>query len=138
MKNPAQYIKEITTWAKSQNTIRAIALIGSHATGKARVDSDIDFIILCEDKTAFLNNCLWLNQFGIVENASQEEWGIVTSIRVFYQDGQEIEFGLSGLNWAAFPIDPGTCRIIADGIKILKDPDKLLERLTKSKIKRQV
>ncbi len=41
--------------------------------------------------------------------------------------GLEIEFGIGSPTWAATdPLDPGTKRVIRDGLHILYDPDGLL------------
>jgi len=132
MKKPEQYIVEITAWASSQNAIQSLALVGSHARKQARPDSDIDFILLCHDKAFLLKGLSWLNQFGEVKTFSCENWGIVTSIRVFYQDGLEIEFGIAPLSWADIPVGPGTRRVVSDGIIVLKDTNQLLNNLVKS------
>jgi hypothetical protein len=36
----------IVDWAKKQPTIQAVAVVGSHARGAARADSDIDLVLL--------------------------------------------------------------------------------------------
>ncbi len=83
MKTPEEYLNKITQWAKSQNTITALALVGSHARKAARPDSDIDLLFLCDDKSVLLNELSWINRFGKVDKLSREEWGTVTSIRIF-------------------------------------------------------
>ena len=132
MKKPRQYIEEITQWAVSIDAIRALALVGSHARNQARPDSDIDFLFLCEDKEVLLQDLSWISQFGKITSYSREEWGMVTSIRVFYQDGQEIEFGVAPIKWAHLPVDAGTQKVVSDGMIILKDINKLLENVRNS------
>ena len=132
MKTPEDYIKTITKWAKSQEKIQALALVGSYARKQARPDSDIDFLFMCQNTDILLNDISWINQFGKVEKSSREEWGIVTSLRVLYQDGKELEFGIAPLSWADLPADPGTRRVVSDGILILKDRGGFLANLHKS------
>ena len=36
----------IVDWAKKQPTIQAVAVVGSHARGTARAESDIDLVLL--------------------------------------------------------------------------------------------
>ena len=54
------------------------------------------------------------------------EYGVVRALRVFYEDGLEVEFGLNPLQWASVPLDAGTRRVISDGMCILFDPVGLL------------
>jgi predicted nucleotidyltransferase len=132
MKSPIIYITEIQEWAKHNPDIIALALVGSHARHEARTGSDIDLVIISGNKASLLEDFSWVETFGKVEKLSLEKWGVVTSIRVFYEDGQEIEFGITSVKWASPPIDPGTLRVTAGGINILKDTNKLLENLKSS------
>jgi ribosomal protein S18 acetylase RimI-like enzyme len=75
------------------------------------------------------------NRFGTVKSKTKEKWGSVAAIRVFYSDGQEIEFGLATKSWTGIPVDVGTKRVVADGIVILKDTDKSLEKLKAAVLK---
>lgn len=135
MKTPEEYIDKISQWAKTQDVIAALALVGSHARKQARPDSDIDFLLLCNDKEALLKNLSWINHFGKVVSFSREAWGIVTSVRVFYKDKQEVEFGIGPLSWADIPVNHGTRQAVKNGIVILKDSCKLLEKLTNYLVK---
>jgi ribosomal protein S18 acetylase RimI-like enzyme len=129
MNKAEKYIEKVRQWAFAEESILALALVGSHARQQARPDSDIDFVIISDDVAILEKAISWLNRFGTVERQAKEKWGSVTAIRVFYDDGQEIEFGLALKSWAAIPVDAGTKRVVKDGIVILKDPDKILEKL---------
>ena len=94
MKTPTEYMEEVKQWANTDDRILALGLIGSHARKQATAKSDIDFVIICEDPLKLIKDLSWISQFGEVKSHIKERWGIVTSIRVFYNDGQEIEFGL--------------------------------------------
>jgi len=50
-----------------------------------------------------------------------EDWGLVTSLRVYYEDGLEVEYGVTSSQWVNLPLDAGTRRVIADGMQILVD-----------------
>jgi hypothetical protein len=60
---------------------------------------------------------------------SFEDYGRVQSLRVFYRSGAEVEFGISGTEWAEVPPDPGTAEVLRNGAAILLDRDDLLVRL---------
>lgn len=123
------YIERAKQWAQSDGRLLALALVGSHARHTARPDSDIDFAIICRDQQGMVRDTSWVRQFGEPASCAQEDWGAVTSIRVTYEDGQEIEFGLAEAGWAAVPVDEGTRRVVSDGILVLWDPSGILERL---------
>jgi hypothetical protein len=125
----SDFLDRVTDWAAHQPTITAVALVGSHARGEARPDSDIDIVLLCTEPKAFLADTSWIHHFGAVETCHTEYWGLVTSLRVYYTEGLEVEFGMTTLAWAAFPVDSGTRHVVAQGMRILWDREGLLARL---------
>ena len=48
-----------------------------------------------------------------------EYYGACTSIRVWYEDGREVEFGIVEPPWISMPLDNGTYRVLSDGYKII-------------------
>ena len=131
MKDPQQYIQEVTRWAATCTTVQALALVGSHATKKAGPESDIDFVLICDDKSKLLDDTAWVEEFGEVTSCKKEDWGIVTSVRVFYKDGQEIEFGLAPLDWVEITFGDKIPEGVPERIKILRDEKNLLGKLRK-------
>ena len=125
----SDFLDRVTDWAAHQPTIAAVALVGSHARGAARPDSDIDLVLVCEEPHAFLADTSWIHRFGEVRTCHMEDWGMVTSLRVHYRESVEVEFGLTTLAWAAFPVDPGTRHVVSHGMRILWDREGLLGRL---------
>jgi hypothetical protein len=72
----------------------------------------------------------WTSAFGSPRTTETEHWGRVTSVRVRYEDGLELELGVTSPEWASTdPVDPGTARVVRDGFRILYDPTGLLARL---------
>ncbi|MGA8620991.1 MAG: hypothetical protein WB660_21000 [Candidatus Sulfotelmatobacter sp.] len=61
--------------------------------------------------------------------SSWSPYGRVTSLRVWYSRGYEVEYGLTDESWIAFPLDQGTKQVISDGIRILFERESLLSRL---------
>ena len=51
----------ILDWAKKQPTIQAVAVVGSHARGTARAESDIDLVLLVTNPRAFRADVAWLD-----------------------------------------------------------------------------
>ncbi len=123
-----QFLSHIATWAEQQPDISGVLLVGSHARGTARPDSDVDFVILTTNPERYVDNPSFAAHFGSIARWAIEDWGRVISVRVWYQDGLEVEYGFTQPDWAAPPLDAGTRRVIADGLRILFDRDGLLSR----------
>jgi hypothetical protein len=129
-------IQTIADWAKRQKTILAVAIIGSHARGQARAESDIDFLLLAASPQAFRADTGWLHAINWPAIGARpvswqdEDYGALWSRRLWLEDKGEIEFGFAGPSWAALdPIDPGTRRVITAGCRILHDPNDILASL---------
>jgi len=126
------FLDSVRQWAGMDGDIRAVVLVGSRARGKARPDSDIDLVILARHPEAYLENGFFY-LFGSVNSISIEDWGRVTSIRVYYDggcgavaDGLEVEFGLTRPDWVEMPLDSGTRRVLENGFQIVLDKDAAL------------
>ena len=72
-----------------------------------------------------LNDRAWTNDFGAVERERVEDWGPLTSVRVRYARGLEVEFGVAAVDWA---IAEGTDEVLRGGFQVLLDRDGLFER----------
>jgi hypothetical protein len=122
------FLARVTQWAETRPDIIGLALVGSYARNEARADSDIDLVLLASQPQAFINDPGWIGDFGPVKSYAVEDWGLVTSLRVYYEDGLEVEYGLTSSGWADIPIDEGTARVISDGMQILLDKKGILDR----------
>lgn len=87
-------IKMITEWGKKNPQVEAIVLVGSFARKTNQPDSDIDVCIITDYKEELLNKSSFIYTFGHVKNYVIEYWGACTSIRVWFEEGEEVEFGL--------------------------------------------
>jgi hypothetical protein len=124
------FLEDVGRWAAGAPGVQAVALVGSYAAGRARPDSDVDLVVLLDDPRRLLGERAWLEEFGVVAATAVEDWGAVTSLRVHYAGGLEVEWGLAGVSWAGVgPVDPGTARVVRDGLVPLHDPGGLLARL---------
>lgn len=121
------FLDAVSRWADSREGVVGLALIGSHARNAARPDSDVDLTVLCENLEALVNDQGWAALFGEIREIGMERYGPTRSVRVFYENGLEVEFGIAEVSWAKVPLDSGTRRVISDGIRILYDPIGLLE-----------
>lgn len=123
-----QLLRDLREWARSEPRIAAVALVGSHARGEARPDSDVDLVLLCAQAEALLRERDWPARFGTVRSAAREDWGRVTSLRVVYTSGLEVEFGIAAPDWATCP-DTGTRRVVGGGLVVVWDPNGLFSAL---------
>jgi predicted nucleotidyltransferase len=112
----------VIDWARSQPELLGAALVGSCARGTERDDSDIDLVFVTRNPTWWLETNEWLERFGNVRTADLEDYGLVQSRRVRYENGIEVEFGITTAEWLnTTPIDEGSLRVMSDGHRILDD-----------------
>jgi len=123
-----QFLHDITTWASARSDIQALAVVGSYARGAATATSDLDLVLITTHPDQYLHNQAWIQKFGAVEKQQVEEYGLLTSLRAWYSNGLEVEFGITDESWAALPLDEGSRRVIADGMRVLFEKDHLLSR----------
>jgi predicted nucleotidyltransferase len=123
------FIQAFTGWANTQSAIRSVALVGSYARGEPTGTSDVDLVMLVEDPNVYLNETGWIKRFGNFHRMQVEDYGLVKSLRVWYHDGLEVEYGLTTRTWVEPPIDDGTRRVIQGGLQILLDKEDLLSHL---------
>jgi predicted nucleotidyltransferase len=122
------FLDKFVTWAARQPDIQGVALVGSYARGEAKDDSDIDLVILTELPQKYLAEVQWPKRFGIVEKRESEDYGRLISLRIWYQDGREVEFGITMPDWAATPLDEGSRVVISGGMTVLFERGDLLSR----------
>ena len=130
-KQVKKLLNAVIEWAEGKPGILSIALVGSYARDEAKIDSDVDLVLLASTSKEFIDKPEWVKKFGNVKSLKIEDWGLVTSLRVFYQGELEVEFGMTTPEWASKPIDEGTRQVIADGMKILLDKPGLLDQALK-------
>jgi predicted nucleotidyltransferase len=128
----ARLLERVAGWAAGEADVRAVALVGSHARGEARADSDVDLMILTEDPQGRLVDLGWVaaaigEAAGPIRSA---DWGAIQERRFVLPDGCEVELGLGAPSWAAAePVEPGTRRVVAGGLRPVFDPEGMLAAL---------
>ncbi len=125
-----ELVDRFTRWAEGRADVVGAALVGSHARGDARPDSDVDLMIVTVSAHAYVTDTDWVETFGEPQGVAVEQWGTVTSVRVHYADGTKVEFGVTTPEWVqTSPVDPGTARVVRDGFRILLDRSRVLLHL---------
>jgi predicted nucleotidyltransferase len=120
------FLLRVVEWAKNEPGLLALALVGSHARGEAVAESDVDLILLFTNPEAYLKTREWVHEFGKPVEIIKEDWGKVTSLRVTYANGLEVEYGLSGFEWGSDPKDEGDAQVIRDGLIVLYEKNEHL------------
>jgi predicted nucleotidyltransferase len=123
------FLFEFKRWAATEEGIHAVALVGSHARNTATSESDVDLIVVTSPPNIYLEYTQWTSLFGSVLRDQLEHYGNCTSLRVWYHEGFEVEYGFVDESWAALPPDEGTRKVVADGMKILFERKPLLSIL---------
>jgi hypothetical protein len=119
-------LSAVSTWANTQPDVRGVALVGSHARGEAKTTSDVDLVLIVEDPSKYVQDSSWALRFGAVNHVERESYGKVTSLRVWYRDGLEVEYGFTDHTWVSFPLDEGTRSVLLDGARVLFERDQIL------------
>lgn len=119
-----KFILKVKEWGEISDSIDSIILVGSYARGDNTPDSDIDLCILTSDKEKYLNNPKIFSLFGKIEDYQLEDYGKLTSIRVWYNEGFEVEYGITDISWIDLPLDSGTREVLSDGYKVIVDKKK--------------
>ena len=131
-KNEVQAVLEkVVAWANTQSDIEGVAFVGSWARDEGRMDSDVDLLVLTKDPEKYIANDKWLSFLENPPVIRREQWGPVTERRVKLTSELEVEFGYAKRQWASIsPLDTGTLRVVTDGMRVLYDPQGILDKLS--------
>ena len=123
------FLFEFKRWAATEAGIHAVALIGSQARNTATSESDVALIVVVSPPNIYLEHRQWASLFGNVLRDKLEDYGKCTSLRVWYDEGFEVEYGFVDEGWAALPLDEDTRKIITNGMKVIYERQPLLSLL---------
>jgi predicted nucleotidyltransferase len=125
------FLDHVGRWASSRGDLVAVALIGSWARAEPRAGSDVDLVLLTEDPCAYLVHDAWIAELAPGARLVRVgDWGAIVERRLLLQSGLEVEVGVGRPSWAhTEPVDPGTRRVVRDGLRPIFDPTGLLAAL---------
>jgi hypothetical protein len=122
---------QAAAWASSREDVVALGLVGSWAREAAHAGSDVDLVVLTGAPSAYTEEKGWIAE--LVPGATlvrSARWGPIVERRLLLPSGLEVDVGIGAPSWAeTSPLDPGTRRVVRDGLRALHDPRGVLERL---------
>lgn len=121
-------IERLKSFAAADPAIKAAIVVGSFANGTAGPDSDLDLILIATEPKRFLTDREWIHQFGKVITCELEDYDLVQSLRVFYENKAEVEFGITSLGWIDDNQFKSTGEILSGGYCVIYDPNTLIDR----------
>ena len=125
-----KFLKDIKKWAENEEQVESIIVVGSYARGTYKEISDIDLAIITSNKKEMLKDQKFIKLFGDVNKSQIEYYGACTSIRVWYKDEKEVEFGIVNPTWIEKPLDEGSNKVLSDGFKVIIDKNDYFKDLT--------
>lgn len=118
-------------WSERQKNIKGVAVVGSYARGDYHSTSDIDLVIISTNKDPAISMIKSDFHYSSIKSCSLEEWGILTSLRVFYDSGLEVEYGVVTDQWIIEPLDEGTKNVVKNGFKIITEKENTFYSIKK-------
>ena len=124
-----EFIEKLRQFTLADPDILTTLIVGSYARGTNTATSDVDVVIITNNKSGMVADQRFTEQLGTISRSQTEYYGACTSVRVWYENGLEVEFGLVEPSWMDRPLDAGTHRVLSDGYKIVADKGMLLQNL---------
>jgi uncharacterized protein len=125
-------IARVTRWAAERDDVLGLLLAGSYARDAAGPDSDLDLILLTKEIDRYADDT-WADELDLGELTRVQTWGPITERRFLTDTGLEVELNIGSPDWARIdPVDPGTRRVVTDGVLILHDPEGALTQLRRA------
>lgn len=129
-----QVSKKLKEIGQHTSDIECILIVGSVAKGTNIIGSDLDIMIITTNKSFLVQDKSFIEYFEIVINSKIKYYRACTSIRVWYQDENEIAFWIVDPSWISLPFDSGTRKVLTEGYKIIIDKKHYCQNLPLKKI----
>ena len=117
-------------WAAVRADVAAFGVVGSYARRRPGMGSDVDLVLLSSRPELY---GAWTGDDSPLAPAQlirHQQWGPVTEWRFRRPSGLHVELNVASPSWAEVsPVDPGTARVVRDGLQIVHDPAALLARV---------
>ncbi len=123
------FINRLKEFAFNDEYIESIIIVGSYARGTNKETSDLDLCIITTNKSEMIANPDFISELGAFSNMQIEYYGACTSVRVWYENGLEVEFGIVEPSWIDLPLDDGTYKVLNDGYKVIIDKKQYFQNI---------
>ncbi|MDE5671422.1 MAG: nucleotidyltransferase domain-containing protein [Eubacterium sp.] len=123
------FIHKLKEFSMNNNHIECAIIVGSYARGTNTENSDLDICLITTNKKEMIENPDFVKQFGTFSKMQTEYYGACTSIRVWYENSLEAEFGIVEPSWIRLPLDNGTHKVLSDGYKVIVDKKNYFQNL---------
>ena len=120
------FIEDFMRWATKRKDIRAAALVGSYAREELDKDSDVDLVIITETPQKYTSDTEWIRVFGKPITKKIEKYEKLTSLRIWYENGLEIEYGFTNREWIQSLSKDELKMVTNDGLRVLFEKETLL------------
>lgn len=124
------FINALKDFSANTPYIESVIIVGSYARGTNKEDSDLDIVIITPNKSEMVEKQDFVQNFGEFYKKQTEYYGACTSVRVWYKNGPEVEFGIVEPSWIEKPLDSGTNKVLSDGYRIVLDKKGYFKDLT--------
>ena len=118
------FLDHVVTWARGQDGVRAVVLLGSQARVDQPADeaSDVDVVLFADDPHRYLRDDSWLRRFGepLLSFVEPTALGGFEERRVLFRDGLDADFAVPPAA-AAGEIPPEAVGVFARGFRVLYD-----------------
>ena len=117
-------------WAAGRQDVAALAVVGSWARGTATIDSDLDLVLLTDSPQRYVQSDEWTRELGAVGSLRTIQQGVLVERRLATLSALELDIAIGPRTWASCEsLDPGSERVVRDGLRILHDPNGVLAKL---------
>jgi GrpB-like predicted nucleotidyltransferase (UPF0157 family) len=102
-------IARVRAWAAGRDDVRGLFLVGSHARGDARPDSDVDLVLLCDDPSPYVADAIWAEALD-GEVIATRTWGMLTERRLRLDAVKpDVDLGIATPDWDRSATAPHIC-----------------------------
>lgn len=120
------FLASVADWARGQDDVRAVVLVGSHARQDASGDrwSDLDLVVFTDEPDRLVRDDEWVTAFGspVLTFLEPAAVGGISERRVLYDDGQDVDFVPVDAAWLhEIPADADVASVFARGYRVLYD-----------------
>ena len=120
------FIEDFMRWSNKRKDIRALGLTGSYARQDATENSDVDLVIIVDKPADYLTDISWTRVFGRVIAKRFEGHAYIQTLRVWYENGLEVEYAFTSPEWVRTAASIGMKRLVEKDLRVLFEKEPIL------------